>query len=89
MKKRFVVECIWSGYRSEQRRPCHRTVHSKSYADSLRKISAIRFTDGTTMDIIVRPANFREKVHEIHGYDNLLRAAIGKEGFVSVDESQV
>lgn len=87
--KRYVVEGVWSGYVSSQRRPCHRRVIKKWLADSFAKIVAIRFTDGTTMDITVRPCTFREKVQEIRGYDALLDAAIGKEGFVSVDDLKV
>lgn len=70
--KRFVVECVWSGYVSSQARPCHRTVETGRRVAALQKIDGVIFTDGTTMSVSVRPAAPREKVQEIHGYDQLL-----------------
>ncbi len=70
--KRYVVECVWSGYRSSQARPCHRRVITKGMAERLRKIQAIVFTDGTNMSVDVREAKPRERVQEIRGYDELL-----------------
>jgi len=83
---RFVVECVWSGYRSSQSRTCHRTVIPKYMAEKLKKIHGIRFTDGTYMSVEVRPALHRERVSEIHGYDSLLSkmAHADKVGSVSV-----
>ena len=89
--RRPVVECIWSGYRSSQERPCHRTVNSW-YANILNRngVRCIRFTDGTTMSVKVREANPREKVAQIAGYDQLLGdiARMGLTGYVSIDQVQ-
>lgn len=84
--KRFVVECVWSGYRSGQEHVCHRTVIPAYLAKRLEKIHTIAFTDGTTMSVAIRPATFREKVQEKRGYVSLLdkMAYSGKEGCVSV-----
>ena len=88
MGERFIVECVWSGYRASQSKPCHRTVERKSKADEIRKITCVQFTDGTTMSVDVRPARLREKVQEIHGYDSLLSDAVrfGLTGFVTVNQ---
>ena len=84
---RFVVECVWSGYRSSQG-PCHRTVIRKYLAAALKKVHTIGFTDNTTMSVEVRECKPREKVQEIHGYDSLLNKCWfkKKEGFISVME---
>lgn len=84
--QRFVVEGIWSGYRSSQQRPCHRRVVSRWKAEALSKITAVQFTDNTTMTVTVRPAEKYEKVKEIHGYDDLLDDALHKrlEGWIRV-----
>lgn len=81
-----MVECEWSGYRSSQAHVCHRTVIPAYLAKRLEKIHTIGFTDGTTMSVRVRPAEFREKIQEKRGYVELLEkiAYSNKEGFVSV-----
>lgn len=82
MKKRFVIEGTWSGYYSHQRKVAHRDVWS--YEPTVR---FIRYTDGTTLDITVRPAKKYERVIERHGYDSLiLQAERFKKSYVSVDE---
>ena len=68
---RFIVEAVWSGYRSSQSRPCHRRVVKSWEAEALAKVKTVAFTDGTTMSVTVRPCAPREKVQEIHGYDSL------------------
>ncbi|HZZ82028.1 MAG TPA: hypothetical protein VFE62_26245 [Gemmataceae bacterium] len=80
--KRYILEGTWSGYHSAQRRIVHRQLFRKPV-----NLSCIRYTDGTTLDISVRPAKPRERVKEIHGYTSLVRdaLAIGKD-YVSVDE---
>lgn len=73
MASRYVIEGEWSGYTSGQRRVCHRVVTSRdALADWVRRNHAIYFTDGTALYLTVRPAAFREKVKEIHGYDSLI-----------------
>lgn len=91
MATRFVVECVWSGYQASQSRPCHRMVETQRYrVEALKQISAIQFTDGTTMSIDVRPCYPREKVQEINGYRQLLSEIIEKKrsGFVTVASLQ-
>jgi hypothetical protein len=73
---RFVVEGTWSGYSSSQSRVCHRTVHKGAFK-KLRawceKTHAIYYTDGTALYLAVRDCKPREKVKEIHCYDDLIR----------------
>lgn len=73
--KRFVIEGRWSGYRSDQARIVHRTVHKASWK-KLRawaeKTHAIHYTDGTCLYLTVRDAKPRERVEEVHGYDRLI-----------------
>lgn len=76
-RKRFVVECTWSGYRSGQEMICHRTVETM-FRDRYEKLYSIRFTDGTDMRVKVRDAKPRERVEERHGYDSLLKKVIMK-----------
>lgn len=83
MKKRFILEGEWSGYRSEQRRVCHRTVITNK--DDFNNLTSIAFTDGTTLDLTVRPCLPRERVKQIHGYDSLISKCIAH-GVSSVKE---
>lgn len=86
-EKRYVVECVWSGYRASQSCPCHRMVETRRRAKRLTKISTVAFTDGTTMSVAVRPALPRERVKEINGYNQLLDdiLSVGLEGFVTIE----
>lgn len=72
---RYIIEGTWSGYTSAQRRVVHRTVHPSS-AVELRlwalKTGAIKYTDGTRLDLSVRDAKPRERVQEIPGYTSLI-----------------
>ena len=80
--KRYILEGYWSGYNSGQRRVVHRQIIRKPVT-----LSCIRYTDGTTLDISVRPAKKGERVKEIHGYDSLIRDALMfNKDYVSVDE---
>ncbi len=80
--KRYILEGTWSGYTSGQRRVVHRQVIHKPVT-----LSCIRYTDGTTLIIDVRPALPRERVKEIHGYTSLIRDALAlNKDYVSVDE---
>lgn len=83
--KRFVLEGTWSGYQSSQRRVVHRavTTHPKRY----EKLKTIRYTDGTTLDLTLRPCNPREKVAEYDGYSSLIEKAAAKDkSYVTVEE---
>jgi hypothetical protein len=50
---------------------CHRMV-TRYKPTSLSKISSYQFSDGTTLDLTVRPARRREQIKCIRGYDQLL-----------------
>lgn len=71
---RWIIEGEWTGYRSSQQHIVHRTVTSrKDIADWVAATHAIRFTDGTSLLLTVRPTKRRERVKQIiHGYDELL-----------------
>ena len=86
-RKRYVIECIWSGYSSSQSRPCHREVTYRP--EQWAGLHTIAFTDGTNMSVDIRPCLPREKVKQILGYSSLLnKFAYKKElcskGYVSV-----
>lgn len=70
--KRWVVEGEWSGYRSEQRRVCHRTVELPKRAREIAALHSIRFTDGTYLELSARQAKPRERVQIIRGYVDLI-----------------
>lgn len=87
-RKRHIVECVWSGYRASQSRPCHRMVEtSPRKINALKQVSTIRFTDGTTMSVDVRECVPREKVQTINGYSSLLNEIVskGRTGFVTIE----
>lgn len=70
---RYVIEGEWTGYVSSQARICHRTVTKlRHVAEWVRKTHSITFTDGTSLLLSVREAKPREKVKEMHQYDDLL-----------------
>jgi hypothetical protein len=86
---RYILEGTWSGYRSSQSRVCHRTIIKPYQAKRYEKITGVRFGDGTSMTITVRPAKVREQVKEIHGYNDILTRAYYRpelEGFVDIDK---
>ena len=76
-RQRFVVEAEWSGYHSNQRRVCHRTVETL-FRVGYESIGTLMFSDGTYLTVTVRDAKPREKVQQIHSYDELLHAAAVK-----------
>lgn len=75
MAGRFVLEGEWSGYRPSQCRVVHREVVTGKRAERLKNLSAIQYTDGTTLILRLRPAEFREQIKEIRGYTSLIREA--------------
>lgn len=86
MSKRFVLEGEWSGYRSSQQRIVHREVITEARANKFN-LDCIRYTDGTTLSLHVRPALYREKIEQINGYGSLIRKAerTGR-SYVSVED---
>lgn len=86
---RWVLEGTWSGYRSSQSRIVHcETTRSKSTLERFKKITCIRYTDGTTLDLRVREAKPREKIKENPSYHSLIYDCLaeGLSGYCSVDE---
>ena len=81
---RYVLEGTWSGYHSGQRHVCHRTVTTRP--ERYKGIDSILFSDGTYMSVRLRQCKPREKIQEIHRYDELFRrvADQGLKGSVSV-----
>jgi hypothetical protein len=75
---RFVLEGEWSGYHSGQRHVVHRTVITQKQLDKIneQKLSCIRYTDGTYLSLRTFAAKPRERVSEIHGYDQLIEDCI-------------
>jgi hypothetical protein len=71
---RFVLEGEWSGYVSSQQRVVHRETITARRAKTF-VLSAIQYTDGTTLRITVRPAQPREKIEERRSYSALIREA--------------
>lgn len=85
--KTKAIEYVWSGYRSSQRRPCHRVItRRKATLDKYKTIAGIAFTDGTNMSLAVRDAVRGEQ--PIHGYDKLFDNifAKGLTGYIHVDQ---
>lgn len=87
MATRYVLEGEWTGYTSSQQRVVHREVVTGKRVDRLRNLRTIVYTDGTSLLLHLRPARFREQVHEMDSYGSLIRDAekIGKSR-VLVDE---
>lgn len=71
---RHVIEGVWSGYTSSQSHVVHREVStSRALIEWARETYAISFTDGTSLNLSVRPCKPRERVIEKHGYTSLIR----------------
>jgi len=86
---RWVLEGVWSGYRSSQTRIVHcETTRSKKTAGWFKTIHTIGYTDGTTLNLTVREAKPREKIKENPGYRSLIRDCLweGLKGYCTVDQ---
>ena len=71
---RYIVEGTWTGYRAEQQRVVHRTVHKeKKFREWCEKTHAIIYTDGTSLILSVRDCKPRERVEVKDGYGKLIR----------------
>jgi hypothetical protein len=86
----YEITGEWSGYRSSQSRIVHREyTKNKAFAEKVRELRSIRYTDGTFLDLDVRQMEYRErKQKEIPGYTSLIRDCIAK-GVNSVEELQI
>jgi hypothetical protein len=81
MTKRFVLEGVWSGYTSAQRKVCHRVVVTNEAR--YQHLHSITFSDGTY--ITLRPCAPHERVKELHHYDGLIEDCI-RHGVTRVDD---
>lgn len=74
----WCIEGEWSGYTSSQRHVVHREYATRdTFADEVRKLGYIRYTDGTSLILHVRKlekGTKREK--EISGYTSLIRECL-------------
>lgn len=71
----LMIEGEWSGYTSQQKRIVHREYLPKSraeFAEKVRAMSCIIFTDGTCLDLTVREVS-RKDLKPINGYPDLIR----------------
>lgn len=74
--KRYVLEGTWSGYYGHQRKVVHRIIVTKP--ERYKNLTWIRYTDGTSLDLTIRPALPRERVIEKHGYDSLINQCLSE-----------
>ncbi len=79
---RFILEGEWSGYTSSQQRVVHREIINKKRAERLRQLHKIVYTDGTSLMISVREAEYREKIQSFNSYGSLIRKAEKRGGSV-------
>jgi len=84
--KRYVVEGTWTGYVAHQCRVVHREVVGEKRAERLMRLDSIRYTDGTSLLISVRPAEPFERVRQELSYCDLIAEAerSGKSRYVVV-----
>jgi hypothetical protein len=76
---RYIIEGEWTGYNPSQRRVVHREVTTrKDYADAVKKLGSILYSDGTSLILSVREAIFREKIVENLQYRELIRECIAR-----------
>lgn len=82
MKTKYVIEGVWSGYKSSQQKVVHRTVEFCKPT-----VSTIQYSDGTTLDISVRNMKKYERVVVLDSYSKLIDQAnrFGK-AYVTVNE---
>lgn len=71
---RYLLEGYWSGYTYTQRKLVHREVITASRANELA-LRRVIFTDGTTLDLTVRPMDRGERIHPIISYSDLIYEA--------------
>ena len=81
LRRGKVVHCIegeWSGYTSSQQRVVHREYTSKlDRAEAVKKLGAIRYTDGTSLYLRVYPVKSKESIMPgIDGYSSLIDKAV-------------
>lgn len=79
-KPRYEITGEWSGYRSSQRRIAHREyTRNKEFAEKVKELGFIRFTDGTMLYLTVREMGKGErKQPEKPAFRALIRECIEK-----------
>jgi hypothetical protein len=79
-KPRYEITGTWSGYSSGQRRVVHREYTTdKKFADNVKELGSIRYSDGTWLDLSVRQMEYREKKQQVMlSYYDLIRKCILK-----------
>lgn len=78
---RYLLEGVWTGYTSSQRRVVHREIIRDGWrARRLRSLRSIVFTDGTSLLLSLREMRRGEKANEIHAYQTLIRQAECRNG---------
>lgn len=84
---RYVIEGVWGGYTASQSRVVHREyTTNKEFAEKVKNLGCIRFTDNTLLYLNVREMKYRErKERDILGYKELIRNCL-KQGVNSVAE---
>ena len=78
MKKEYILEGFWSGYRGEPKL-CH--VEKTKHPELFENLKPILFTDNTYLNLRIRPKNYREKVKECLIYYSLIRECLKKNIF--------
>lgn len=75
--KVWVLTGIWSGYRSSQERVSHREIVSAAYAERLKNLHYIHFTDKTTLSLKVEETMLMDaaKFKQMLGYCDLIQEA--------------
>lgn len=71
---RWLIEGTWRGYRSSQDRVVHRSItKDRKIAEQIGKQYGITYTDGTTLELTVRPLNKGERVKDLkNSYGSLI-----------------
>lgn len=72
---RYVLEGTWRGYTSSQDHVVHREViqsNRRQFVAWCQKTFCIRYTDGTTLELAIRPCKPRERVVEKNSYKSLI-----------------
>lgn len=81
VKPRYEITGEWSGYNSKQRRIVHREyVKNKDFAEKVKALGFVSYSDGTTLNLKVRQMSYGErKQSTINGYGSLIRSCIAKD----------
>ena len=77
-KTLYCIEGEWSGYTSSQQRVVHREYTANpDRAEAVKKLGAIRYTDGTSLYLRVCSIRKKESIlPKIDGYTSLIDKAI-------------